>query len=355
MKRSNIYFPEIDLVKTIAIISVILLHTIPSLFLYRIYAPFHIWQAIPLFMLLAGITSTLSVERFGKIGISYLKKSSLKYMRRIIFPFTLVWLVEIFIIILFGEISLLDIFYSYFAGGIGPGSYFTPLFIQHILFFPILYYFIIKIKKINVYFQLIFFFFVSLLIDWLTFRMGVSDGLYRLLYVRYLFAVVLGIYIWKYKNSISKKAFVIPCILSICYIYLIAYLNWIPPFHHPSWIFQHAPCYFYTVFLVFLLWKIPIIYRVLSEKINLKISNTFHLILIIGKASYHIYLAQMVYFWLLHPIVIGVITNMDISGIIKAIIYLLSSLTISLFSGIVFYRVHMRFSNWNICPGGKEC
>jgi len=53
---------EIDLLKGFAIISVILIHTIPVDIRTLTFAQLHFWQAVPIFVVLIGITNGLSLR-----------------------------------------------------------------------------------------------------------------------------------------------------------------------------------------------------------------------------------------------------------------------------------------------------
>ena len=49
MLKQN-HLENIDFIKGLAAISVILLHTLPESVLYGSFAVFHIWQAVPIFL-----------------------------------------------------------------------------------------------------------------------------------------------------------------------------------------------------------------------------------------------------------------------------------------------------------------
>ena len=54
---------NIDVIKGLGILSVILLHTFNTEYLLKIGAPFYIWQAVPVFIILQGFNLTNSYKR----------------------------------------------------------------------------------------------------------------------------------------------------------------------------------------------------------------------------------------------------------------------------------------------------
>ncbi|MCD2136738.1 OpgC domain-containing protein [Salinicoccus halitifaciens] len=67
MKKRNY---NIDILKGLAIIAVILIHSLPDEMLLAILSPFYIWQAVPVFMLLAGYNTAQSFQRRGFISLN---------------------------------------------------------------------------------------------------------------------------------------------------------------------------------------------------------------------------------------------------------------------------------------------
>ncbi len=318
----KVYYGEIDFIKTFAIIAVIILHSSTKTQLYTSFAPFHIWHAVPLFMIVAGISSSLSAYKRDGFCISneYSPKKLIKYGRRIIIPFTIVWSIEMLALILTGKATLGKVLYTYFTGGLGPGSYFTPLFIQHILIFPVIIWFKDKFNSYNQKIILTAFLVVSIILELMCIKLDVPAWFYRLLYVRYLFAAILGSYMLSHK--FSKKLILALMPLSIFYIICASYLKIDFSLIYPAWFFQHTPAYFYTASLIyFLLWLYPF-----SKQVG-------NLCLKIGKASYHIFLFQMLWFWLLAGIVKKNVGN--------NIFYLILNILICIFFGYFFYKIEI--------------
>ena len=316
------YFNEINLIKSFSIIAVIILHTIPSNILFTIFAPFHIWHAVPIFIMIAGMNSTLSAFKQGEFNFlnEYSVYKLKKYFQRILIPFSIVWLVEIYVLILRNEATTGKIILTFFTGGIGPGSYFTPLFIQHLIVFPGILWIKNKFISYDQYVILVCFFLISLFLEFLCVIFNIPEWLYRLLYVRYIFASIIGSYIVSHK--FKKSTVMLLASLSFVYIVCVSYLKFDLLFIYPAWDFQHAPAYFYTAFFLFFLWWIYPFFR------------QFDIILIpFGKATYHIFLFQMLWFWIFTRILRAFISNDLVSIALNIFVCLLF--------GYVFFKIQL--------------
>ena len=315
---------QIDFIKSFAIISVIILHTIcfHDHLRLAILAPFHIWHAVPIFMVLAGINSTLATKSTHYQFIfsnEYSTKKIIKYLDRIVAPFTIIWVIQITMMVTFKfkEITIRQIAMSYFTGGYGPGSYFTPVFIQHLLLFPFIIWLLDYSKKHRTTSAIILFIF-AVLTEWICIKLNISEPLYRLLYVRYIFAVVIGVLIARHSHQTYIALLTIP---SVAYIASVSYFGYNSAILYPSWGFQHAPAYFYTATLIALLWNT---YPYLS-----RLAPIFNYI---GKSSFHIFLFQMFYFWIFYDKTFANTSNV--------IVWLFLNIAFCLSFGCLYFKAH---------------
>lgn len=281
------HLTQIDLLKGFAIISVILLHTWPKQILLITGAPFHIWQAVPIFILVAGYVSSLSYLRHGTLRLCQAYNISLlvRRFKRILIPFVIVFFVEIVLMYFLSNngITTKDIISSFITGGYGPGSYFIPIIIQHILVLPVLY----ILAKRNPKYFLVITFLLSLIFEYLMVVSFVPEWMYRLLYVRYLFAAALGVWL-AISSERPTKWLLIGALISFIYIFAVNYLDFQALFLYPAWGSQHAPSYFWTLIIVIA----GLLY--LPEKST----NIIHSVIEkLGQASWHIFLVQMVFFF----------------------------------------------------------
>lgn len=332
--HASYHFNEIDFIKSVAIVAVIILHTLPAKMLYTIFAPFHIWHAVPIFLVVAGMNSTLSSSRRGAFVLSseYSADRFIKYFQRILLPFLIVWLFEVLVLVCTKKVTIGKVIYTFFAGGMGPGSYFTPIFIQHLLVFPLILWLKNKLCMYNRYVNVISFFLTALLLEWLCIVLSVPEWLYRLLYVRYLFAAFLGSYM--VTPGLKGGTALFLTVLGIIYIACLSYGACSLAIIYPSWGFQHAPAYFYTIFLVICLWHIYPFLQWLDG-----------IIMIIGKASYHIFLLQMVWFKMAAHAVQNFIPNMFVCMVINIGFCLLLGCLFCKIQEDGLRMVNVRFSN----------
>lgn len=313
MKRIN----QIDLLKAIAIISVIILHSFASKHLHLIGAAYHIGQAVPIFMILAGFNSAHSNQ--SSVGFYKCLKERIT---KIIQPFLLIFGIEILIQVILGTQDIYnpwDLIKALMSGGYGPGSYFVPIFLQAIVILPILN----KIAKYNSNMMLLCSLVINIVYELTISQIyPMSDAVYRLLIPRYLFALGLGV--WLANNTISHKTIYTGAGISLIYITLGEYCNiWFPV--HQSWGTQTVYSYMYPMLLVWLgIKRLP---DNIDNRLLLILSN-------VGKASYHIFLVQMVYFLLL--------------SYLKYKIMLIGAIPICIMVGFLFLKLESKVHNKNL-------
>lgn len=323
---------QIDLLKGGAILAVIIIHSLSYGTMLVTGAPFHIWQAIPIFMVIAGYNSAISCST-SKYNIkSYY---AINIIQRLLIPYFLIWCIQLLLIIYCDFDSAKDIniddslLLSFIAGGWGPGSYFVPVFIQHILFFPVIYA-VFSVRKISPILILILIFSTCMVLEFLLVVIGLSSEVYRLIGIRYIFAVALGVVAQQFGFPRKESMFfLIAVLVSSIFIWLADYdLVQFSYFFISQWGSHHAPSYFFTLF-VFMTGM-----RFLPSINNTKISS---LIGLVGRASYHIFLVQMMWFWIIQRYsilkhkdnILLLLLNISVCCIIGLLYYLLYSMFVS--------------------------
>jgi peptidoglycan/LPS O-acetylase OafA/YrhL len=296
--------PMIDFLKGIACLSVILTHTFDRDTFLSILGPFHINQAVPIFIIIAGYNGALFYQRRNFLFSDCLKRyydPSILFHRikRIILPFSLIWMVQILIIIYFSNIELNlgieGLVASFLTGGWGPGSYFVPVILQHILLLPILYY--IAMRGADR--MILIAFILNLLFEYYAAISCMQNDAYRLLYPRYLFAGALGVWIAFGGVAKHKGLLIFGAIMGLAYTAAVEYYNIHLYFINPSWYSQNLPSFMWPFILVFIVIKLgesSEIIRIATDGKLVKIMS------LPGQASYHIFLSQMVYFWAIHVV-----------------------------------------------------
>ena len=287
----------IDYAKAYSIIVALLNHSIANNALYKMVS-------IPIFMIITGHNYTLSFE--NKNSSSYQLwdgKDVLKKLKRVVIACFYMVLFEIFVIFIKNEFAelrnLKSIVLLLLKGGTGPGSYYPPTLIQIILFyFPILF-FNINIMKINkgkyrAIFSFIIIFIIEFLYEMITvysvriFGENIVEQIFRMVAMRQIVFLQMGIVFYYYREQILKNYLKLTplFILSFIYGYLVCHKDYIfYPYYY--WSTLATPLVFLGLFIV-----------ILSLKLfnNVKENLIDRLIVIIGKSSYHIFLAQMVYY-----------------------------------------------------------
>lgn len=309
---------NIDILKGFAIISVVILHTLSWDHRFIIGAPYHFWQAVPIFMLLVGYNLAMSSKIKGLMTYKdvyqwpFLKKR----LKRILIAYLVIALVRIILeIFVYEQFYLFESLVGALMGSFEHGGYYIPIMIQAIFVTPLLYAFIQKNRTKNGLILLVSMF----ILDWVVMLFEVSSGIYRILIVRYLFAIVLGIWFALIERPLNKKVLGFLASMSFIYITVVYYFGIETPLEQ-YWQVQHAPAYFWTLFIVALVLKVK----------PLKSGNVFNNTMIkLGQNSYHIFLVQMIYFW-----IIGLF-NFSLSPILAVVV----NLIICLIGGLWFKKI----------------
>lgn len=288
-KKKNIDL--IDLLKGFAILSVIYLHSGFSDTTSKVVlSPFLFNLAVPIFMIVSGFTYSFSLSKMNssnQILKSYYSFGNLyKKLVRIIPCYLIVFIIEIICspYHFTDKKSVLKFIYYLCTGGyIFPGSYYIPVLIQLIIIFPVLKILYDKIQE-KAFIPLIIF---QLIYELTIHYLNIPTEISRLLIIRYLAFILSGIFIFeKYygKKKISKTLCIAGIISGAVYIITIGYFDFTPKVVFATWTNTALPVALYLV---------PVIMLLLFKFGEKEVKPIFT---IIGKASYHIYLMQMLYF-----------------------------------------------------------
>lgn len=134
---------QIDLLKGIAIVGVLLLHSLPVSWLRDGLSVYYIGQAVPVFVILSGLNGTASLWRLGQAGPAqvYSTRYLLSRLDRIYVPFLIIFVASVMLAVSAGRLT---------AGAVsgpvvgllpysGPGNYYVAFAIQFALLFPLYY------------------------------------------------------------------------------------------------------------------------------------------------------------------------------------------------------------------------
>lgn len=299
---------EYDYVKGLAILSVILLHTVSYQFLLDSYAFFHIWQAVPLFILISYILIFSKLDKRKDLCTYYSKQSIYKIVKRIAIPYIL-FQSSIFILSLirYGNASI----YGLILGN-GPGAYYPFIYIQIWLTAPFLFYLLNKLKLGGGGILL----FICIILNLITSNYLQNEVIYSRLLVRYLFISYLA-YLWIKGNY---KYILFMSVLSVTYYFAkINYNVNFEPLIDNRWSLQQLPSFFYTLLFFVICYKL---YPQISKHFN----KTTKFIEWCGQNSYEIFLLQMfILNYLTYDLLI-----LNSCGVIGRLLYILLIMLLSI-------------------------
>ncbi len=281
---------SLDFVKGVSILLVILNHSTGLAFHQDSW--FFLWgyPAVPLFLLIQVYHSYK--KEFDGIHIKWVK-----IWKRAFFPFLLVQaLLFTYVAITQPTRSLQAIFLTaFFGGGRGPGSYYPWIYIQFAILLPCLR---PIFRNLGDNTLLILFLGLSIGSELLCYYTHMSDWVYRLLFLRYIFLIYLGYQI-VVRGIVLNIVTVFLSIVSIIAVYCFDILgvDGSPFFYDSSeWSTCHWICYFYIAYPMlyalckFFYWLPP----------NSVIENAFCKM---GSHSYAIFIFQLLYFFVFGSLV----------------------------------------------------
>jgi peptidoglycan/LPS O-acetylase OafA/YrhL len=272
-------------------------------------------------MILAGFNGAayFSKKQIENINELYNFKSLIKKLIKIIRPFTYIFLLQIFLmIILFDKsFTLRFLLNSFFSGGWGPGSYFIPVIVQSIITVPLMY-FLSRYNKVFLLLILI----ISIILEIISLNY-LGEDTYRILYIRYLFALALGIWINKKENFKINIPILFLSLISLIYIIGVNYLN-LKIIIEPVWGSQNFFFFFWTLMIIILCVKY--------------LPNKENILARLGQISYYIFLIQMIYFWLVSSL------SFNLSKIMPSPIYSFFNILICCSLGYISYKIDNKIS-----------
>ena len=320
---------NIDFLKGILALFIITLHfDFPEFSIARKLFPVSVEMAVPMFLFISGYLGTLS---FNKNGIdsffaAYSHKFWFPKIKRIVFPFVLFFVAEqilfrvwkFYTVDIF-EYGVLALLFDFLTGGKGQGSYYFPIMLQYVFVFPVIFF---VIKK-NGFKGLCGVFGINLLFEVLKQAYGMPEYEYRLLIFRYLYVIAAGcfaafecdskgdaLYTIKKKPLVSTISF----FLGLGFICLFCYTNYRPKII-TLWASTSVLCCLYIVPLM-------------SAYVK-KVSIRFAPIELLGKASWHIFLFQMLYYVYYYSVASHPIDNL--------VLRYIGSVLICISGGVLFY------------------
>lgn len=249
---------------------------------------FVVRMAVPVFMILSGYTFSMSATK---------KHQGLKelYSARNLFPkfqrFTVPVIIAFGFYLLFCAISgngysISEAATAFMMGDYGPGSYYYGMMLQFLIFFPLIFALIRRTQATG----LVIIFIINLLFEISVAGFDVPYEDYRISLFRYFMYIAFGSYLFlNREKKLPAPALSVLFLTGLFYLISSDYLcfEW-PIFQYWSW--SALP----VAFFIF-----PFVYLVLHYLEHIRIPGSFgKMLTFTGKASYHIFLVQMLYYQL---------------------------------------------------------
>lgn len=309
----------IDFLKAYSIFCVVVSHCLPIVYWDKVL--FHFWgdMQVPMFLL---IQTFHAYKKGTQPRIKYKK-----VFTRIVAPFLAVQLILIGIFGFVFDQNFHELMCSALSFQLkGPGSYYVLIYLQFVFLLAFLYPIVEKMSEQNFLFLMLA---LSIGAEVLFSVIQLPDSIYRLLFVRYLFLVYLGL-IWVRRGveinlvTIGLSLFSIAATL----FFVRTNLDLEPIFFNTGWKFHRWICYFNVAWLLpFVLYKI---YLMIS-----KVSWLNSCVMEIGKCSYEIFLVQMLVFGVFYQIQNQLIE----SAYYNLPLMMIATTSISILGEIVFKRI----------------
>ncbi|WP_187260879.1 acyltransferase family protein [Pontibacter beigongshangensis] len=295
----KVRYQQIDVLKGLAIVSVLLLHALSYEMLLQAYAIFHIWQAVPLFMILMGLNLGLSPagSKTPLLRI-YLSQGFRKKVGRIVVPVLVMYVVSLLAGFVWYQVTgqYLIAFSWLNAIGLlpvtGRGNYFVTLVLQSLLLLPLIGYLFQRRPWLTVILLVLL---EVLFLLWAN-QFSFSEEqayLYSAAFPRYFSAVAFGLALsCAVPQPASFRNVLLLLLLAIAsgsFLYQISYDISDFKLVREEWQSQCVLAFGYAALLVLVL------FRLLPNHSDNKLLG---LVAALGKASYHIFLIQVLYFGL---------------------------------------------------------
>lgn len=254
----------VDSLKGLAVLSVIVLHSFSVDQLRSAWAWFHIWQAVPVLAVLLGYTARYT--RFAPLG-TYVARRAI----RLLPAFAAAWVVSLALGILYGGV-VWD--WTIALGRVPrpfPGSYFVMLLLQWVLVAPLVWWGHRRSPAAT----LAAAFLLDVAFEIVCWRLGIGGFFYAGCVLRYLFAASLGMWL-------AGGRRVWPFALAGLAVLVAHAFGWRVPVFPETWQPQNALAAGYAAGMVALGLRL--------------LEHTPRWLAEIGRASYHVFLFQGLWF-----------------------------------------------------------
>lgn len=241
-------------------------------------------MAVPVFMIVSGYNFAMSncKKAEGKLGKMYGWSMIKPKLIRFLVPFFAICMIEM--VLLAWEDREINPFRIFLLGAYGPGSYYVPVMLQLLIIFPIIYVLVDKNAKLGITLAAI----ANLLFEIAVKVFEIDKYYYRLSVGRYILLIAFGCYLYLHPEHRVKRYQMWAMFLA-GFAYIVAVFG----FDQELVLFG----YWKTTAMPVAFYIFPIVVVLFRKFYHSTIPGVFgRLLTWIGKASYHIFLVQMVYY-----------------------------------------------------------
>lgn len=343
---------EIDLIKGIAIISVILTHCLPYNDNFMVLRMLTTSMALPIFILLLGRNMAASFEKHHYLNsdslnlVSYFKNR----IKRFLIPFIPIF----FLSLILGLVFYHEVYFGAktFVGYLplpGPGDYFITVLLQFIIIFPLLY----SLYRRSPRFTLIGTFALSFIFELISAKLSILNAnsyLYYANILRYLFLITLGLWVIegfephkRFRSRQESLIVLMGLVVSTVYLLAFSFFHWQFPYFNNFWGTEYPTLGSYLFIMAFY----PLAIYMLEFKFLPSSSNNrvVKFIQYLGKASYHVFLIQILFFAVLYNPYGFILRHGLLGPITGGIAAVLISLIVTIPVGLLFYKYEYIFEN----------
>lgn len=290
----------IDVIKGLAIIMIILTHvsTIPMDLKLRIAYPYTILPAVPIFLICSGFLYLRSelgkrckneeAGGTGNIILSWYGSSNfMRRINRLLYAYLVQWVVLMGTLFIFrGKLlPAPDALIMFLQGGRGPGAYYVLIMFQFMVVFPFLAY---AFEKSPFGTSLGCFFFMFLW-ELVVSECKISGAVYHILIFRVIPHIIMGMLLYRYYEKVCKTA-----VPAVCMLIGAIYLAAIYYFGYKQQLLARDV----TQGPIAALYSFGIVWYTLKlEPFWENHKKMLSPVCLLGKASWHIFLVQMVYYY----------------------------------------------------------
>lgn len=285
---------QIDLIKGAAILSVIALHTLSGSELRAGWSALHIGQAVPVFFVLMGMNAAASLNR--RPGSTLRSLYSHGYasgrVERLFVPFAVVWLVSLLLGAAFGGLHFGPLMLTGIFPLAGPGNYFVTIAFEFALVFPALFWMFERAPRATVAGCLLLDMAFELAAPHVHYLAGPAPYGYDASIFRYLGQIALGVWI---ASAAGRGNRWIVCLAPLSVAYLVV------QHQRPGWFSWLRDDFGTTTNVLSAFYAAALVLAGLRFLPSRVVRAPAAGLVEVGRASWHIFLVQIVWFFLVTP------------------------------------------------------